>query len=334
MTLTVSHDLTLVALSILIATVASYPALDLAGRIRATSGWPCYAWLATAALAMGGGIWSMHFVAMLAFSMPGMPVDYDLRLTTLSFVMPVIITTFGFSVANRRDAGLLAIALSGLAMGLGIVIMHYTGMAAMLMPADLRHDRIWVALSVLIALGASTVALVVGLQDHGCRPEAHRRRGHGTGDLRDALRGHAGCVFTGYGADAEAHGHASLGQTTLAIAVTATTFLILFLALIAAMVDRRLALRAEREALALRRSEERFRTLYRRTPLPLHSLNAEGIIEHVSDAWLALMGYPREEVMGRRLINFMTEESARRRMQEDMPKLLAAGELKESPIAS
>jgi NO-binding membrane sensor protein with MHYT domain len=62
-----THDWTLVALSILIATAASYTALDLAGRIRACTGWACYAWLATAAVAMGGGIWSMHFVAMLAF---------------------------------------------------------------------------------------------------------------------------------------------------------------------------------------------------------------------------------------------------------------------------
>ena len=331
MTLTGSHDSTLVALSILIATVASYTALDLAGRIRATSGWPCYAWLATAALAMGGGIWAMHFVAMLAFSLPGMPVDYDLRLTTLSFVLPVIVTSFGFSVVNRRDAGLLAIALSGLAMGLGIVIMHYTGMAAMLMPADLRHDRIWVALSVLIALGASTVALWLAFKTTAVVQKLVAAVVMGLAISGMHYAAMQGAVFTGYGTVAEAHGHAGLGQTTLAIGVTATTFLILFLALIAAMFDRRLALLAEREALALRQSEERFRTLYRRTPVPLHSLNAEGIIEHVSDAWLALMGYPREEVVGRLLINFLTEESARRRMQEDMPKLLAAGELKETP---
>ena len=331
MTLTGSHDSTLVALSILIATVASYTALDLAGRIRATSGWPCYAWLATAALAMGGGIWAMHFVAMLAFSLPGMPVDYDLRLTTLSFVLPVIVTSFGFSVVNRRDAGLLAIALSGVAMGLGIVIMHYTGMAAMLMPADLRHDRLWVALSVLIALGASTVALWLAFKTTAVVQKLVAAVVMGLAISGMHYAAMQGAVFTGYGTVAEAHGHAGLGQTTLAIGVTATTFLILFLALIAAMVDRRLALLAEREALALRQSEERFRTLYRRTPVPLHSLNAEGIIEHVSDAWLALMGYPREEVAGRLLINFMTEESARRRMQEDMPKLLAAGKSMETP---
>ncbi|MBE7199154.1 MAG: sensor histidine kinase, partial [Parafilimonas terrae] len=75
-----THDSALVALSILIAAAASYTALDLAARMRATTGWSSRAWLA-AALAMGGGIWSMHFVAMLAFSLPGLEVGYDLRLT-------------------------------------------------------------------------------------------------------------------------------------------------------------------------------------------------------------------------------------------------------------
>jgi PAS domain S-box-containing protein len=87
---------------------------------------------------------------------------------------------------------------------------------------------------------------------------------------------------------------------------------------------------AEREAVALRRSEEQFRALYRKTPLPLHALDAEGRVEEVSDAWLDLLGYPRESVVGRPLINFMNEESARRRVQEDWPRLLATGALRDA----
>ena len=154
-----THDTALVALSVLIATVASYTALDLAGRIRACSGPSCFAWLATAALAMGGGIWSMHFVAMLAFSMPGMPVDYDPGLTVLSLVVPIFVTGVDFYVVSRKKAGTTALLLSGLFMGLGIAAMHYTGMAAIHMAADLRHEHLWVAVSLLIAIGASTVAL-------------------------------------------------------------------------------------------------------------------------------------------------------------------------------
>ena len=69
-----SHDLVLVALSILIAALASYTALDLATRMRAASGSASLGWLGAAAVAMGGGIWSMHFVAMLAFSLPGVDI--------------------------------------------------------------------------------------------------------------------------------------------------------------------------------------------------------------------------------------------------------------------
>src|SRR5918995_7127244 len=131
MTIVGAHDPTLVALSILISTLASYTALDLASRLRASAGWVRWAWLSAAAVAMGGGIWSMHFVAMLAFSMPDMPVDYDIGLTALSFVLPILVTGVGFYTVNRTAVGLGTLSLGGLVMGLGIIAMHYTGMAAM-----------------------------------------------------------------------------------------------------------------------------------------------------------------------------------------------------------
>src|ERR1700682_3679173 len=153
-----SYAASLVALSYAVASFASYTALDLGGRIRASKGWIRRAWLATAALAMGGGIWSMHFIAMLAFLMP-MPVGYDLGLTILSLIFAVGVTGVGFYVIGTRQATVLQLVLSGLFMGIGIVAMHYTGMAAMLMPAELRYDRLLVALSVFIAIAASIAAL-------------------------------------------------------------------------------------------------------------------------------------------------------------------------------
>src|SRR4051812_45810222 len=101
-----AHDGALVALSLLMAMAASYTALDLAGRSRASSHWVKHAWLATAAFSLGGGIWAMHFVAMLAFNIPGMQVDYDVGLTALSFVLPILVTGIGFYVVNRTDEGL------------------------------------------------------------------------------------------------------------------------------------------------------------------------------------------------------------------------------------
>jgi PAS domain S-box-containing protein len=94
------------------------------------------------------------------------------------------------------------------------------------------------------------------------------------------------------------------------------------------MVDRRFAILSEREALALRRSEERFRLLYQRTPLPLHSLDSEGRIEIVTDTWLELLGYERQEVIGRPLIKFMAEASARQVLVSDWPQLLQDGEMR------
>jgi PAS domain S-box-containing protein len=126
-----------------------------------------------------------------------------------------------------------------------------------------------------------------------------------------------------------AHGRANITQVTLALAVAVSTFGILSLSLIAAMFDRRFAMMAEREAFALRQSEERFRSLYRRTPLPLYSLNEDGWIEDVTDAWLDLMGYARTHVIGRPFINFLTETSARQALQVDWPMLMKQGEITE-----
>ena len=324
-----THDSTLVALSILIATAASYTALDLAGRIRASSGAAKFAWTATAAVAMGGGIWSMHFVAMLAFTMP-MQLGYDPALTTISLVIPIFVTGIGFRVVCREGAAVTALAASGLFMGLGIAGMHYTGMAAMRMAADLSYDSLLVAVSVLIAIGASTVALWLAFRNTGVVQKLVAAVAMGLAVSGMHYTAMEAATFTAASAVDHAQGHASLDQSRLAIAVSATTFLILFLALIAAMFDRRFAVLAEREAVALRESEKRFRNLYRRTPLPLHALNAEGVLEQVSDAWLELTGYARDEVVGRPLTDFMMDESSQRRLAEDWPKLLRDGELRDA----
>ena len=89
MTIHGTHDPALVALSIIIASIASYAALDLGGRMRASSGRAASAWLLTSAVALGGGIWSMHFVAMLAFDLPGIRVNYHVGLTILSLVCAI-----------------------------------------------------------------------------------------------------------------------------------------------------------------------------------------------------------------------------------------------------
>src|SRR6202165_3348810 len=158
MVVTGIHDPYLVALSLLVASFASYTALDLGGHVGAARGFARRVWLVAAAITMGAGVWSMHFVGMLAFIMPT-PMSYDIGLTTLALVVPSFVTGGGFYLVSRQSASPLRLVLSGIFMGLGIAAMHYIGMAAMRGHAELSYDRLFVALSLVIAIGASTAAL-------------------------------------------------------------------------------------------------------------------------------------------------------------------------------
>ena len=130
MIVTGTHDPYLVVLSILVASFASYTALDLGGRVGAARGSARRVWLVAAATTMGSGIWSMHFVAMLALIMP-ISMSYDIGLTTLSLVVAILVTSGGFYVISRPSAAHFRLVLGGIFLGLGIVTMHYTSMAAM-----------------------------------------------------------------------------------------------------------------------------------------------------------------------------------------------------------
>ncbi|MGR6329879.1 MHYT domain-containing protein [Sphingomonas sp. XXL09] len=320
------YDSLLVAMSIIIAIIASFTALDLAGRVRASAGWMRIVWLGTAAVAMGGGIWAMHFVAMLAFSMPGMAVDYDVGLTLVSLLLPILVTGAAFSVVTRGQRSLRRCATAGLFMGLGVVTMHYLGMAAMRMAGSIRYDPSWIAVSVLIAIGAATVALWLAARTSRQVEKAGAAIVMGIAVAGMHFAGMRAATFTLHATPQAGQG-TSASQTALAIGVLAASFLILFLSLLAAMFDRRFALAAQREAAALRASEERFRALYRGTPLPLHSLDRDGRIEQVSNAWLALLGYQRAEVVGTPFSDFLTDESAHQFREQDWPQLLEAGTL-------
>ncbi len=159
-----SHDPHLVALSVALAVLGSHTALDLFRRVRANVDRARAAWLAAAAVAMGLSVWSMHFVAMLAFD-AGVPVAYDLVLTAMSLAAAVAVTGAAFAaVARPGPTPRARVAVAGLFMGLGIAGMHYLGMAAMRLPARIAYDGPLVALSLLVAVGASTAALALVLR--------------------------------------------------------------------------------------------------------------------------------------------------------------------------
>jgi len=155
-----SYDRLQAALSILIAVSASLAALDLAGRVTAANGRNRLAWLTGGAIAMGIGIWSMHFTAMLAFRLP-VPVSYDWPIVLLALLIGILSSAFALYMASRRTMALLQALTGSLTMGAGIAAMHYVGMAAMRLPAVMRFNPLLVGLSVAFAIAFSLAALLL-----------------------------------------------------------------------------------------------------------------------------------------------------------------------------
>ncbi len=154
-----SFNLFLVAVSYVVSVFGSFTALVLARESVKAELNQRLPWVLWSAVIMAGiGIWSMHFIGMMAYRM-GMPVNYDIGLTTLSMVLAVIATGIGFAVVGLVSRGFLSIAIAGVFMGGGVAGMHYTGMAAMRMAARVDYDMSLVWASLGIAVTASAVAL-------------------------------------------------------------------------------------------------------------------------------------------------------------------------------
>src|SRR5467141_245961 len=272
MVLTGTYDPYLVALSVLVASFASYTALGLSGHVGAAQGLARRVWLVAAAIAMGGGIWSMHFVAMLAFIIP-IPMSYDIRLTTLSLLVAIFVTGGGFYVISWQSASPLRLVLSGIFMGLGIAAMHYIGMAAMRGHAELSYEPLFVALSLVIAIGASTVALWLAFRttDLGQRLVAAVVMGLAISGMHyTAMRA---AIFTAHDPAHEAQVNESLDQTSVALAVAGSTFIILALASVASLFERKRAEEALRQAQADLARVNRVNTMAELTASLAHEVN-------------------------------------------------------------
>jgi NO-binding membrane sensor protein with MHYT domain/nitrogen-specific signal transduction histidine kinase/CheY-like chemotaxis protein len=249
MALHAAYSPLLVVLSVLIASAASYTALDLAGRVTAAHGRERLAWLAGGSLAMGVGIWSMHFVGMLAFHLP-VPIGYALGRVLLSVLVAVAASALALVVVSRPHVGLPALALGALCMGPAIAGMHYIGMAALNIPAEMRFDSLLVAVSVAIAIAASFVGLALAYHLRLDERAGGVPRRLGSGLVMGLAI--AGMHYTGMAAaDFSTPGQtgASVGgllaTRQLAIGVTLGSLVILALGLLGATVDRWLRQRAE-----------------------------------------------------------------------------------------
>ncbi|TDD80201.1 hypothetical protein E1293_21355 [Actinomadura darangshiensis] len=140
--------------------IGSLLGLMCTSRARASTGRSRGSWLALGALSIGGtGVWVMHFIAMLGFSVAHTEIRYDVPLTLLSCAIAVVVVAGGLFVVGFGGTRAPMVAASGLITGAGVASMHYTGMAAMNMPAHIDYRPGLVAVSVLIAVVAATVAL-------------------------------------------------------------------------------------------------------------------------------------------------------------------------------
>jgi NO-binding membrane sensor protein with MHYT domain len=159
--LTVEHDWRLVLLAALICFLTSLAAINLFHRARAASGRGRLAWLATAGVTTGCGIWATHFIAMLAYE-PGIPVAYNVGLTALSLMAAAAVTSIGFAVALAIP-GVWAALVGGVVVGAGVGAMHYTGMWALEVPGRIAWDLPLVTVSVGLGMvfGAAALASAV-----------------------------------------------------------------------------------------------------------------------------------------------------------------------------
>ena len=249
----------LVALSLVVAVSASYVALDLLGSLSQAVGRTRAGWLAGGALAMGFGIWSMHFIGMLAFEMPGMPMSYDVPLMMLSILVAVGASGFALSVMSRPHVARRALFVSALAMASAIAGMHYIGMYSMRMPAEIVWDYRLVALSLVIALAASLSAFLVALRLPTAK-DAGRLQSVASVLMGLAI---AGMHYVGMEAASfrptehlVAHTSAVIPSSQLTVIVTTSTLLILGIALVGSITDRAFARRNVSERESQRRTRD------------------------------------------------------------------------------
>ncbi|MBO9537541.1 EAL domain-containing protein [Herbaspirillum sp.] len=259
--LSASYDSLLVAVSLFVAILASYTALDMAERINTTNSLQSMAarlWLAGGAVAMGLGIWSMHFIGMLAFRLP-IALGYDPWITALSLAIAIVVSGYALWIATRPQLPWRRLLRSALFMGTGIASMHYTGMAAMRMNPGIDYDPLLFIASLAIAIAASGAALWIAFSLRRNTPHVKAARAAASVVMGIAI---VGMHYTGMAAANFRAGSVCLAAREgvspgwLAILIIVVTLAVLTIALLTSVLDARLESRTAKLARSLAEANE------------------------------------------------------------------------------
>ena len=287
-----AHDPALAVLSVLLAVAGAFTAFDIGDRLAAAEGRRSWTWLMATAIAMGGGLWSMHFVAMLAMDVP-VPVGYDLPLTVASLAAAIVFTGVGFLMVRDGRTSLGRVAAAGLFVGLGIACMNYLGMAAMHMPVRIEYHRGLVAASVAIAVLAASLALHLAWRTGTRWQKLSGAVAIGAAVSGMHFSGMAAAEFIPVESGSLPDNRHDIGKETLALLVAVATVAVHAVALVSAAIDRRLARLAQRETAAL----QRFRALVQNSSDIIVLFDRDGNLVYASPSAMQASGLSMHDIL-------------------------------------